>query len=101
MKSIKTTIRGLAGLMLLTLAFVAPTSCSDTVDCYQVCNSYSDCVENIDVTECTDLCEDNADRSQAEEDALDFCEECIEGRSCLEQIEAGCFDNCPIEVIPE
>lgn len=94
-------IQGLVGLALLGLIFVLPTSCADTVDCFRACNAYSDCVADIDVTECTDICEDRADASQATEDALATCDACLEDRSCQEIDEAGCFDNCPIAITLE
>jgi hypothetical protein len=86
-------IKGALGYAIL---LALPMSCDDTIDCFQICNTYSDCVTNIDVTECTDLCEDRIDDSANMEASAERCEECIDDRACAEIDQAGCFNDCPV-----
>ena len=99
---------------LMTLVFLSATlavaGCSsdnslieeanNTVDCAQICDSYSDCVTDIDVTECTDYCEDQADSSEATEDRVQSCEDCLDDKSCSEAA-VSCWDNCAFVPVPE
>lgn len=88
-----------AGLALLT------PGCGDDdpidevdqrVDCLEICDRYSECVEEIDVTACTDACEERIDVEPGLEAQADQCEDCLDNRSCGEIEDAGCFDNCPV-----
>jgi hypothetical protein len=69
-----------------------------TFDCGSICARYSDCVTDIDLTECTDHCEDEADRNPNIEQAVDACDDCIEGRSCAEAAE--CIPDCALVPVP-
>jgi hypothetical protein len=79
-------------------------ACSDdneadrTLDCAELCKRYSDCVTDIDVTDCTDHCEDKADAHPNIEQAVDQCEDCLDGRSCNEQ--AACVSSCELVPVP-
>lgn len=100
----QTRIRNLVGVSALIVAAFAASGCGaeDEIaaveDCASVCNEYSECVEDIDVTECTDRCEDMAE-SDASQSALDQCDDCIEETSCAEA--AACIPECPIIPTPE
>jgi hypothetical protein len=67
-----------------------------TITCAEICGKYSDCIAEIDVSECTDRCEDGFDSDPATEEAAEACENCVSDRSCEEIRAAGCFDNCPV-----
>jgi hypothetical protein len=67
-----------------------------TIACAEICGRYSECVAEIDVSSCTDQCEDAADASEATELAADACEDCLSDRSCEDVAAAGCFDGCPV-----
>lgn len=87
------------GVFVSGLACVSATACGDedltnTVDCAQICNRFSDCVTEIDVTQCIDTCEVRADRSDEVEARTELCEECIDGASCEEA--EPCWDDCPV-----
>jgi hypothetical protein len=88
----KTIAKGITLTMLLGLLAI-PLSCGDVVDCFQICNRYSDCMTNIDVTECTDRCEDRTDDSAIAEQDAERCEECVDDGACAEV--SGCFDTEP------
>jgi hypothetical protein len=82
-----------------TLGLLTLASCEDTVDCFNICNRFSECVTNIDVSECTDQCEDRVEADAAIEERADVCEDCVEDGACGEIV--GCFDNCPVVVVPD
>lgn len=69
-----------------------------TLDCGELCDRYSDCVTDIDVTDCTDQCEDRADAHPDIERAVDACEDCLDDRSCDEQ--AACASSCELVPLP-
>jgi hypothetical protein len=56
----------------------------NTVDCFRICDRYSECMTDIDVTSCTDTCEDRADEDEAVETDLKQCEACVDNGSCAE-----------------
>lgn len=84
---------------VLVGAFMIPISCNDVIDCFEICSRYNECVERIDVTECTDLCEDRSDASDAVRDQANRCEDCIEAGACPD-IE-GCWADCPVVPVPD
>ena len=88
-------LRGVIPFFVIGI-FMVPISCNDTVDCLQICNRYSECVTDIDVTECTDLCEDASDNDDAVRAQANRCEDCLNGGACAEI--QGCFDDCPVYV---
>ena len=83
---------------MLTASFGAMAGCSDeaddTIDCAQICNKYDECVTEIDVTSCTDQCEDMADASDATRARLEECEACVEDVACAEA--TTCWADCPV-----
>jgi hypothetical protein len=93
-------------ISVVSLAVISQmfSGCSDdnevdrTLDCGELCDRYSDCVTDIDVTECTDHCEDQADIHPNIEQAVDTCEDCLDDRSCSEQ--AACVSSCELVPVP-
>lgn len=69
-----------------------------TFDCGEICAKYSDCVTDIDVTDCTDHCEDQAEANPDIERAADACEDCLDGRSCAEA--SACIPSCELVPVP-
>jgi hypothetical protein len=65
-------------------------------DCTELCSRYSECVAEIDVTACTDTCEDLIELSPSVGKEADICEDCLDDRSCAEIEAGGCFDSCPV-----
>lgn len=87
-------------LITVSLVGYGLVGCSDdsevdrTLDCGSICSRYSECVTDIDVTECTDYCEDQADANPDIEKAVDKCDDCIEDKSCAES--TACFSSCSL-----
>lgn len=73
--------------------FLAGAGCDEAeqaIDCNQICNRYSDCVDDdYDVSACRDRCEDMLDEDP---NGADECEACIDDRSCT-----GAVFNCAAE----
>jgi hypothetical protein len=67
----------------------------NTVNCAEICQKYSDCVTDIDVSSCTDQCEDRADVDEAYATQAGTCENCLDGRACGEAQSQGCWQGCP------
>lgn len=66
-------------------------------DCLNICERYQDCVDSdVDLTACTDACEDLAEIDEETQLELDRCDDCLDDRSCQEIDDAACFDNCPV-----
>lgn len=97
-------------LMLVVSALLIPVACGDdanevqdeiegTADCAQICSRYNTCVSDVDESGCIDLCEDTADRSEAGEDAVERCEDCLDGKTCQEA--ESCWAGCPVAVVEE
>jgi hypothetical protein len=90
---------------IIAVVFQGLFGCSDdneidrTLDCAKICKRYSDCVTDIDVSDCTDYCEDQADAHPNIERAVDKCDDCLDGRSCDEQ--AACVSTCDLVPIPK
>lgn len=73
---------------------------NNTIDCGQICDRYSECVTDVDVSECTDYCEDEADANENVEDRVDNCEDCLDDKSCSEAA-LSCWDNCAFVPVQE
>ena len=95
------SVIGAFGLSAALLAF----GCGDddpieeleqVVDCFEICDRYEDCVEEIDVSACTDACEDMIEVSSDVRRRADDCEDCLDDRSCAEIEAAACWDDCPV-----
>lgn len=72
-----------------------------TLDCARLCSEWNDCHEDatgedVDVTACTDSCEDRADADEAWRQAADACSECLdETDDC-----GSCWAQCPSFPLP-
>lgn len=86
----------LAGLFVSPVIFAcgADDEISRTVDCAEICSKYSECLTDIDTTDCTDYCEDQADANESIEQAAADCEDCIDDRSCAEATQ--CIPSCAL-----
>lgn len=87
-----------AAVCLLAALLVVPLNCGDEADCLEICSRYSECISDIDVTECTDLCEDRTEDVNVRQ-AADDCEACLAGDACPEA--AQCFEpgtDCPLAI---
>jgi hypothetical protein len=82
-----------AGLLCLACAADAVDELNVLDDCNDVCSAYSDCITDIDVTDCVDRCEDMVDSVDGGMDVIDSCADCIDDRSCAEA--AACVSQCP------
>jgi hypothetical protein len=82
------------------VVLVSVVGCSDTadevkdeVDCHQVCNRYADCfAPDYNVDACEDKCESDAETSEARQNKLRACEDCMDDKSCLGSFVCG--DEC-------
>ena len=93
-------MKRLTALLIAALCGNVLLACSDdneidrTADCGSICSRYSECVTDIDVSECTDYCEDQAEANQNIEAATDACDDCIEDKSCAES--SACWGSCSL-----
>jgi hypothetical protein len=65
----------------------------NTVNCAKICGKYDECVAEIDVSACTDACENNADANEAYARQASQCDSCVDG-ACAEV--QGCWATCPV-----
>jgi hypothetical protein len=91
----------LASAGLIPACGEAEDELTATIDCAQVCNDWNDCHDDamgvdVDVTACTDSCEDAADADEAWEAAIDDCEECLDGTEDC----GSCWATCPNFPVP-
>ena len=87
-------------LIVVTLAYLMALGCSDDVeaeiDCGEICTRYADCFDDdLDISACTDRCEDEADRDPSAQDDIDACENCIDDRSCTDTA-VSCATECVV-----
>ena len=73
-----------------------------TIDCAAVCEDWNDCFADtdeldVDITRCTDTCDDRADADDAFREEIDDCDECLDdaANEC-----GSCWDFCPEFPIP-
>jgi hypothetical protein len=66
---------------------------TNTVNCAKICGKYDECVAEIDVSACTDRCENNADANEAYSRQASQCDSCTDG-ACAEI--QGCWTSCPV-----
>jgi hypothetical protein len=72
---------------------------TNTIDCGEVCERYSDCFDaDYDVEGCIDRCENSADASEDKERRLEMCDACIDDRSCSSAT-FNCTDDC-VGIVP-
>jgi hypothetical protein len=62
--------------------------------CADFCERHDECLGPTDVGACIDECEDFEDRSEAAEDLIEVCDDCIDDGTCSE-IE-HCWQTCPV-----
>ncbi|MCB9537372.1 MAG: hypothetical protein H6704_14055 [Myxococcales bacterium] len=94
MRSITPTI------LVAALAVGGATACGEAADeanevinCAQICETYQDCVDSdLDVSDCTDRCEDRIDDDDDGRARAQMCEDCLDGRSCAEGV--ACTPDC-------
>ena len=87
---------------MLCAASIVASGCSNEVgellECAQVCESYDDCVaDSADQTGCTDGCEAYADVSDANEEQVFACDDCLNelGDTCDSSCNAVCDGIIP------
>lgn len=86
------------GTLILSAVILVPACAEDseagrTVDCAQICSAYSECITDIDVSSCTNECEDKADANSAYQRSASDCEACLEDKACAES--ESCWASCP------
>ena len=88
-------------LSLTGVACSAADPITNKWDCHAVCQRYADCVNsNYDVNACKDRCESDASNSDAKQNKLDDCHDCIgENDSCVDDI-ANCSSSCGTFIAP-
>jgi hypothetical protein len=71
-------------LLWMALAMAAATGCDDKVfDCLDICSTRQACIAvDIDVTDCSDRCDDFASQSDANANRVESCNECLDARVC-------------------
>jgi hypothetical protein len=81
-------------LSLLGLSAAAGCNAIDRAsDCSAICNRYKECFDSTyNNTTCATRCRDNAAASEAADNRVDICRDCINSRSCV----ASAF-NCASE----
>ncbi|MEQ9499166.1 MAG: hypothetical protein RIT81_19950 [Deltaproteobacteria bacterium] len=84
-------MKNFLNLALVVGLALTGAACGSAIDCANICDEYSDCLDdggqNIDVTECTNRCIDQADDNEPFQAAADDCS------ACLDQNEDMCV-NC-------
>lgn len=67
---------------------------TNRVTCADVCSRYRDCFQSdLDVRDCTERCEDEADASENHEERLERCDDCMDEESCTSAI-FECTADC-------
>jgi len=88
-------------LSLTGVACSAADPITNKWDCNDVCKRYSSCFDSdYDVEACRDRCESDASNSDAKQDKLDACHDCIgENDSCVKDL-AECSGSCGSFITP-
>lgn len=81
--------------LLLVTAFIALAASSGCKsDCGIVCEKRQEClVDDLDVGECVDDCQDASDDDNDHAEQAAECAECLDPRSCSETFNS-CIDDC-------
>lgn len=90
------TVRGLtfAFICVGALAAVGCGEAERTYDCANICDTYSDCIDDgIDKSDCVDRCEDKGQADPDFAEQADECEKCIDDKSCTEA-SVECATKC-------
>jgi hypothetical protein len=94
MTNLRTRLIALGTLAALGLfGFAACEETANTIDCAKLCGRFDECVSEIDQTDCTDRCEDQADADENVEARMEICEDCTSDGSCADI--DSCWDDCP------
>jgi|SoiMetStandDraft_5_1073268.scaffolds.fasta_scaffold100932_2 hypothetical protein len=72
----------------------------NTVNCAKICGRYSECVAEIDVSSCTDRCEDNADANATYASQASSCDSCTGDDKACAEIQ-GCWGSCPVVAVQD
>lgn len=96
------TIRSIGGVGLAIIAgALLGGGCSEaerTYDCARICDGYADCIDDsVDVTDCTDRCEDQGEADPEFAAEASECETCIDDESCVEAA-VECTTECAFVV---
>jgi hypothetical protein len=87
-------IGGFAALLFGSACSDATDPIKNKIDCHSVCNRYKDCFDDgYDVDACEDKCENDAEDSDARQNKLDSCDDCIDDKSCSSAT-FGCATQC-------
>jgi len=88
-------------LCLTGVACSAADPITNKWDCHDVCQRYADCLDSdYDVSACKDRCESDASNSDAKQNKLDDCHDCIgENDSCVDDL-ASCSSSCGTFITP-
>lgn len=90
--------------VLFALSGVACSSAdpiTNKFDCKDVCQQYADCFNHdYDVDACNDRCQSDASNSDAKQQKLDDCHDCIGSNdSCVKDF-ANCSTSCATFITP-
>jgi hypothetical protein len=85
-----------AGILFLALAGCSenPIKTLDrSSDCSDICKRYKDCIASSDysTSDCEDRCNDMKSDSKTKQ--IDDCEECLDGKSCVNSV-FQCTTEC-------
>ena len=84
---------------LVPALIISACTLDEYLACRHVCDRYDECVAHIDVRECTRRCENDAYRSNHFDLRIEACDRCVESRACFEA--EPCWDDCPLDPVPE
>ena len=85
----------LSSLSLFACGEEAEEELRNTVNCAKICGKYNECVTQIDVSACTDSCENNADANEAYARQASQCDSCVNDDGACADVQ-GCWATCPV-----
>ena len=80
------------------LALMSGCGIKEYFNCRDLCNKKKECGtdSNYNVSNCVQVCSDNADNSTEYARKVDTCQECVTSLSCAEYGKMlACYVNCP------
>ncbi len=87
-------------LALSGAACSAADPITNKFDCHDVCQRYATCFDsNYDVDSCNSRCQSDASDSDAKQQKLDDCHDCIGSDSCVKDF-ADCSSSCATFITP-
>lgn len=82
-----------AALALLALSSSGCSEIGEAIDCEQMCEQIQVCIDSdLDVSRCTDRCEDKADNDRLR-NQLDDCTDCLDHDYACAEVPAHC-ESC-------